>query len=53
MIEQLIHKAFNSFEKKEIENDYTPTVKVQSTVKPDKDHSFNEVFEHVAEQLRT
>lgn len=48
-----IHKALNKFVKKsEVENEYFPEVKVSKTIKPEKDYSFNEVFENIHEQLK-
>ena len=48
-----IHAFFNWFTGGEApENEYTPTIKVQSTYQPKEKASYNEVFEHVHNQLR-
>lgn len=49
--QQRIFKAFNPVDREVKENIYKP--RIQSTVKPEKVASFNEVFEHIHEQLKT
>ena len=50
MIEK-INKFFNLGNGKEL-NEYDPTPRIKKTVKPDKEYSFNEVFENVYKQLK-
>ena len=52
-INQLIYKAFNKRLKPiKNENEYNPSVRVQSTVKPSEKASYNEVFENINKQLK-
>ena len=50
---ELIDKFFNRNTKKETpENYYDPTPRIKKTVQPEKNYTFNEVFEHINEQLK-
>ena len=49
MIQELIHKAFNPKPQETPENIFIPRVK--STVRPEKQVSFNEVFLNVRKEL--
>lgn len=50
---ELIDKFFNRNTKKETpENYYDPTPRIQKTVQPEVRASYNEVFEHINEQLK-
>lgn len=49
---ELIDKFFNRNKKETPENYYDPTPRIKKTVQPDKDYTFNEVFQHINEQLK-
>ena len=49
---ELIDKFFNRNTKKEVpENEYTP-LKIKKTVRPDKNYTFNEVYQNAHNQLK-
>ena len=50
--QQLIHNAFNRFKSVKNENEYNPSVKVQSTVEPLKKASFNEIAINLHKQIQ-
>ena len=51
---ELIFKAFNKNKNESSwdDNVYKPNIKVKSTIKPNKKHSFNEISQHINEQLK-
>ena len=52
MINELIHKFLNRNVKEEVpENEYIP-LKIKKTVRPDKDYTFNEVYQNAHNQLK-
>lgn len=51
-IMQKIHDAFNCPNKKrEWDNVYKPNIKIQSTVRPFPEPTFNETFQHIHKEL--
>ncbi|QDP51079.1 MAG: hypothetical protein Unbinned3907contig1000_22 [Prokaryotic dsDNA virus sp.] len=46
-----IHKAFNPKDNVKWDNEYKPNVKIQSTSKPNREYTFNEISENIRKQL--
>lgn len=50
MIQKLIHKAFNPRPQETPENVFKP--RIQKTVKPDREYSFNEISHNIYKEVR-
>ena len=52
MINELIHRFLNRNVKEEVpENEYIP-LRIKKTVRPDKNYTFNEVYQNAHNQLK-
>lgn len=50
--QQKIESFLSRFKGAKIENEYNPTPRIQSTVKPKEKLTYNEISEHIYKQLK-